>query len=88
VSGQDERGLEEWLTPVGLTSTFFRLLKCSTISDFIQVGKYCCGLVFCKTFIPSKIRSFAVKRTFLNEFKEFFVRTTQNLAITIERLSV
>ena len=59
----DERGLEEWLTPVGLTSTFSRLLRPSTTSALIQVGKYCCGLVFFKTVIPFIIRSFAVKRT-------------------------
>ena len=64
--GTCERGLEEWLTPVGLTGTFSRLLRPSTILDLIQVGKYCCGLVFFKTVIPSKVRSFAVKRMSLS----------------------
>ena len=31
-------------THMGSTSTLFRLIRSSTISALIQVGKYCCGL--------------------------------------------
>jgi hypothetical protein len=51
------------LTPVGCTGTLFLFLRFSNISAFMQDAKYSCGFLFWSRCIPSRIRSFAVKRT-------------------------
>ena len=40
-------------TPEGLTVTLFRLPRSSIISALIQVGKYRCGLLFCRQLFLS-----------------------------------
>ena len=56
-----ERGdFDERLTSVGCFITFSLFLKSSSISAFIQLGKYCCGLVLLKALKRSGLLSFPV----------------------------